>query len=495
MLQLRPTQESGMDKLRRGFAEGHNAQIMYGPCGFGKTEVAIYMMDGAAKKNKRSAMILDRRILCEQTSQRLWKYGIDHGVIMQGTSRWRPDQKIQICTAQTLEKREGFPAVDLLIIDEAHCVRKETAEFIKNHPGIKVVGLSGSPFAKGLGAIYSNVESAVTIDQLVEDKWLVSPRVFIAKEIDMSEAKKLAGEWTVKDATTNGMKITGDIVSEWVAKTNEIFGGPRKTIVFCAGVAHGESLSRKFAEAGYNFVSISYKDDNEFKSQAIADFNQPDTEIHGLIATDILTKGFDCSDVMIGVSARPFSKSFSSHVQQIGRVMRPHEGKDQAIWLDHSGNYLRFREDWDRLCSEGVSELDDGAEKPKPEPTKEQKDAAKCPVCSHLWPGQSDTCSHCGHVRVRRSSVIEIPGELFELAAEKKEVFSMEYKTDFYAQLIGYALEKGYKPGFAYFKYKDRFGVGPTMKTPEPKAPSAEVCNFALSRLIASSYAMKKRTA
>ncbi len=320
-------------------------------------------------------------------------------------------------------------------------------------------------------------------------------KVFIAKEIDMDGTSKVAGEWSAKDATTRGMKITGDIVSEWVKKTHEVFGGPRKTLVFCAGVEHGEDLARRFADAGYNFISISYKDDDQYKSDVIEDFSRPDTEIHGLISTDVLSRGFDCPDVMIGVSARPFSKSFSSHVQQMGRIMRQFDGKNFGVWLCHSGNYLRFMKQWESLYAEGVSELDDGAEKPKPEPTKDQKDAAKCPVCSHLWPGQSDTCSHCGHIRVRRSSVIEIPGELFELAAEKKEVFSMEYKTDFYAQLIGYALEKGYKPGFAYLKYKDRFGVGPTMKTPEPKAPSAEVCNFALSRLIASSYAMKKRAA
>jgi DNA repair protein RadD len=492
-LQLRPHQIEGLERLRHGFASGHHAQILYGPCAFGKTEVAISMMDGAARKGKRAAMILDRRILCEQTSQRLWKYGIDHGVIMQGSNRWRPDMPIQICTAQTLEKREGFPAVNLLIIDEAHCVRKETAEFIKRHPEVKVVGLSGSPFAKGLGAIYSNVESAVTIDQLVSDKWLVSPRVFIAKEIDMTGAKKIAGEWSAKDATTGGLKITGDIVSEWVTKTNEIFGGPRKTIVFCAGVAHGEALAQKFAEAGFNFVSISYKDDDEFKSQAIEDFNRPDTEIDGLIATDLLTKGFDCSDVMIGVSARPFSKSFSSHVQQIGRVMRPHEGKDQAIWLCHSGNYLRFQKDWDQLCSDGVSELDDGAEKPKPEPTSEQKDAAKCPSCGQLWPGQSDTCSHCGFVRVRKSAVIEVPGEMFELSSKpKKDAYSMEYKTAFYAQLLGYAEAKGQNLGSAYHRYHEKFGVYPSMAKPDPQAPTFEVIQFIRSRNIA--YA-KKRSA
>jgi hypothetical protein len=65
---------------------------------------------------------------------------------------------------------------------------------------------------------------------------------------------------------------------------------------------------------------------------------EPDSAIHGLIACDILTKGFDVPDVMIGVSARPYTKSLSAHIQQMGRVMRPSEGKTFALWLDHSGS-------------------------------------------------------------------------------------------------------------------------------------------------------------
>jgi superfamily II DNA or RNA helicase len=249
----------------------------------------------------------------------------------------------------------------------------------------------------------------------------------------------------------SNVSISGiDIVSEWVAKTHDIFGGPRKTIVFCSGVAHGEDLVRKFGDAGYNFVSISYKDDDDYKSQVLAEFDKPDTDIHGIIATDILTKGFDQSDVMIGISARPFSKSFSSHVQQIGRIMRPCEGKDQAIWMDHSGNYLRFRDQWDALCSDGVRELDDGAEKTKPEPSDKEKEAAKCPKCGALWPGHSDTCSHCGHVRERKSAVVEVAGEMMEIGSRKKaEKYSAEYKRDFYAQLLGYAEARGNNPGSA----------------------------------------------
>ena len=183
-------------------------------------------------------------------------------------------------------------------------------------------------------------------------------KVYIAKEIDMTGAKKVAGEWSTDAVTERGMKLTGDIVQEWIKKTHEIFGRPRKTIVFCAGVAHGADLVKQFAEHGYNFVSISYKDDDEFKKAAIEDFSKPDTQIHGLIATDILTRGFDVPDVMIGVSARPFSKSLSSHVQQLGRVMRSHPDKEFGLWLDHSGNYLRFNDDWEELYADGVKTLD-----------------------------------------------------------------------------------------------------------------------------------------
>lgn len=483
-----------MDSLRYGFAQGHRAQMLYAPCGAGKTEIAVAMMDGASKKQRRSAMLVDLKLLCAQTSARLAKYEIDHGIIQPESPRYRPDLPIQVCMVQTLEARGGFPAVDVLIIDEAHTLRASVIEFVKNNPSVKVVGLSGSPFTKGLANTYTNVVSACTVNQLIEQGLLISPRVFIAKQIDMSGAKKVAGEWSDKEATERGIKITGDVVAEWIAKTNEVFGGPKKTIVFCSGVAHGADLVEKFAEAGFNFISVSYKDDDEYKRQVLEDFAKPDTEIHGLIATDLLTKGFDVTDVCVGVSARPFSKSFSAHVQQLGRIMRPHSDKDQAIWLDHSGNFLRFRDQWDELCAAGVSHLDDGAEKTKPEPTDKEKEAAKCPKCGGLWNQSSDVCSHCGFVRARKNDVVSVAGEMTELSlVPKQEKYSAEFKESFYAQLLGYAQEKGHAPGSAYHRYIEKFGVGPSMAKPAPATPGPEVCNWIHSRQIA--YAKRRKAA
>jgi DNA repair protein RadD len=491
-LQLRPHQVAILDNLRAGFAEGHRAQILYAPCGAGKTEIAVSMLDASQHKQKRAAMIVDLKLLCAQTSARLNRYDIDHGVIQPQSTRYRPELPIQVCMVQTLEARGGFPAIDLLVVDEAHTLRSSVIDFIKHNPKVKVVGLSGSPFTKGLGSTYSNVVSAVTVNQLVEQGYLISPRIFISKQIDMTGAKKVAGEWSDKEATARGMQITGDVVAEWVAKTNEVFGGPKKTIVFCAGVAHGNDLAQKFAAAGYNFICVSYKDDDEYKAQVLEEFSKPDTDIQGLIATDLLTKGFDVTDVCVAVSARPFSKSFSAHVQQLGRIMRPHEDKDTAIWLDHSGNYLRFKDQWDELCSEGVSALDDGAEKTKKEPTDKEKEAAKCPACGHLWNQSSDVCAHCGHVRARRNDVVNVPGEMTEMAVvPKKEKYSAEYKASFYAQLLGYAQMKGHAPGSAYYRYIEKFGVGPSMAKPAPAQPGMEVLGWIKSRQIARAKGRK----
>jgi superfamily II DNA or RNA helicase len=316
----------------------------------------------------------------------------------------------------------------------------------------------------------------------VGKKWLAPLKVFIAKEIDMTGAKKLAGEWSQDVVTERGMKLTGDIVSEWIKKTHEVFGRPRKTIVFCAGVAHGADLVQQFAEHGYNFVSISYRDDDEFKKQAIEDFSKPDTQIHGLIATDILTRGFDVPDVMIGVSARPFSKSLSSHVQQLGRVMRQHPDKEFALWLDHSGNYIRFQDDWDELYENGVKKLSSEGEKAKREPTEKKKKESKCPVCEHLWPKGTDTCPNCGHIRQKSNEVHAVSGHLEELVAGVK--VRKDDKQDFYSQLIFIANEKAYNPHWASHKYREKFGVWPRGLIEAPTPPTMATLKWIKSRNI-----------
>jgi len=482
-LALRPHQVEVVEKIDAGFADGHRAQLLYAPTGFGKTEVAIQIMKNIAQQSKRVAMVMDRIVLVNQTSTRLARYRIQHGVMQSDHWRFRPHELIQICSAQTLEKRDEFPNLDFLIIDECHVQRRSVVKFIQENPNLRVIGLTATPFTAGLGDVYTHVVGASSTGELINNGWLTQLKIFIAKEIDMTGAKKVAGEWSADEVTERGMKITGDIVTEWIKKTHDIFGKPVKTVVFCSGVAHGRDLERQFAQQGYNFKSISYLEDDEYKRETIEDFSHPDTNIHGLIATDILTRGFDVPDVMIGVSARPFSKSFSSHVQQMGRVMRPFKGKEFGVWLDHSGNYLRFRSDWDKLFTEGVTELEEGGvEKAKKEPTEKEKKEAKCPNCSALWISGSSSCVMCGHEKPIRG-VASVAGELHELSDANKS--STQANQQFYSELLYYCRMRGYKDGWAAHKYKEKFGVFPRGLSTSTSPITQKTINWIRSRQIA----------
>jgi superfamily II DNA or RNA helicase len=491
MLQLRLHQQEVVDKLRDGFKAGHMCQLLYAPTGFGKTEVAMAIMQAVAQKFKKCAMVLDRIVLVDQTSRRLDKYGIPHGVMQAGHWRDKPEEHIQVCSSQTLELRKKFPEIDLLIVDECHVTRKGLVQFIKNNPHIRVIGLTATPFTKGLGDIYTHVVGATPTGDLIEKGWLVPLKVYVAKEIDMTGIKKRAGEWAAEDVTLQGIKIVGDVVDEWHKKTHAIFGKPVKTIVFSAGVEHSRELEKRFADAGYNFVSISYKEDDQFKKETIEEFSKPDTHIHGLIATDILTRGFDVSDVLIGVSARPFSKSFSSHVQQMGRVMRSHPGKEFGVWLDHSGNFLRFRNDWDKIFYEGVTELKEGGEKAKKEPTVKEKKEAVCPACKVLWTFSGKICGACGFEKKKPTGVDMVNGELLELVANNQKLI-IDNKQ-FYSELLYYSKAKGYKDGWAANKYREKFGVFPRAIPPVISPPSITTMKWIQSRNIA--YAKTKRVA
>ena len=279
----------------------------------------------------------------------------------------------------------------------------------------------------------------------------------------------------------------GDVVADYIRISNQVFGGYRKTICFSCGIAHGAELAQKFNEAGINAVQISSEDDEEYRDDVLKDFAKPDTAIKVVISVAILSRGFDQSDVEYVILARPLKKSFSEHVQMIGRGARIHPGKTMCVIQDNSGNFLRFKDDWDKLYNDGVNELAAGGaeKKPKKEPTAEQKEAAKCPKCSVVWAG-GDTCAHCGHVRVKRSDVQILAGEMMEISTttRKPDKYTAEYKADFYSQLLGFAEDRGYKAGWAYHAYKDKFATGPSMAKPEPSMPGLAVTNWVKSQNI-----------
>lgn len=448
-LKLFDYQMPSVTALREGFVAGHRAQLLMAPTGFGKTEVAADLLQRSAAKGKRCAMLVDRVNLVDQTSQRLDKYGIDHGVIQADHWRRRDAERIQICSAQTIEKRGFFPDLDLLIVDECHTVREAVAAFIRSRrEEMYVIGLSATPFTKGLGELYTNLVNVCTTDQLIEAGHLAPLKVYAAKAIDMKGAKVVAGEWSDKEVQDRGMKIVGDIVAEWQDKTFLHFGRAVKTLVFSATVAHGAELCRQFNAAGYNFQQISYKDgDDDHRKALIEEFRKPDSSIDGLVSCEVFTKGFDVPDILCGIAARPYRKSLSSHIQQMGRLMRPAPGKEFGLWLDHSGNVMRFKKDVERVFAEGLSTLNDGDldAKVHKEPTAKEVEEWAC-SCGYVMPRPLDACPACGKERTRLNLVENVAGVMEAIghdAPKKAQIEEfLQDKSLVWRQLCGLATEQ-----------------------------------------------------
>jgi superfamily II DNA or RNA helicase len=498
ILSLRPHQQEAMDALRQGFREGHTRQLYVAPTGAGKGSYAVALLQAVRDAGNRGVIAMDRIVLCDQLSERLSRYNVPHGVIQAQHWRYRPSEAIQVASVQTLAKRQTLFPPSILIHDEAHSITKSMREYILANPTMKVLGLTATPFTKGMGELFTNIVQTTTTKKLIDDGMLCPLRVYVAREIDMTGAKKVAGEWSSDDVTQRAVVISGDVVSEWIEKTKENFGGPVKTIVFGAGVAHCEDLARRFQDAGHNFVAVSYRDTSEFCDMVYKEFAKADSKIMGLIATDKLSKGFDNELISCMISARPFSKSLSSHIQQIGRGMRGHESKSKCVLICHSGNYLRFRDEWEDIRDNGVSGLHNKhTDKAHSEINEKLKVESSCPECKMLRVRGSLSCAGCGFtfrvlskVEVVAADMLALEDSMNSLGLKAKKV-TMEDKQIFYSGLLEHARIKGYKRGWAANNYREKFGCWPQsiLHVEGPIVPA--VANWILKKNIA--WRMAKR--
>ena len=461
-LRLRDYQADCIDQLAAGLKAGHRAQILCAPTGAGKTVIAAHLCQRALDQGSKVVFVCDRVVLVHQTSQRFTELGIPHGIIQGNNQRnlWAP---IQICSAQTLEKRGFWPRSDLVIVDEAHSLRAGTREFIESE-SMPVVGLTATPFTRGLGAIYSHVVNATTTDTLISQGWLAPLRVYAATEIDMTGAvKKAGGEWADREVEQRGSKIVGDIVSEWQAKTADEFGGPVKTLAFSATVAHGESICRSFQSAGFDFRQSSYRDSPELTNQMIEDFRAG--KYLGLVSVDKFTKGFDVPDVLCLIGARPYRKSFAAHIQQIGRVMRSAPDKPFGLVLDHAGNFEGFYEETMDLFATGCLELDDGKRSEVVRKEGKERAEVKCACGFILEPGLR-VCPSCGRERKRRSDVEVAAGRMREIdmGRDRKQPW-VDNKEWAWYHICRAALERKHESDlarkFALAQYRSMFSEWP----------------------------------
>lgn len=464
---LRDYQGEAVELLRTNIRGGIKNQILCMGTGSGKTIVAAHLADECNGKMKRLVFVVDRIALIDQTSETLDRYGIPHGIIQAQHWRYRPWERIQIASVQTLARRK-WPDAELIVVDECHGLHKTITERIGKRDAV-VIGLTATPFTRGLGKHYDAVVSVISTNKLIAGKHLVPFRIFAASEPDMTGAKVTAGEWTDSEAAERAMPIVGDCVAEYLKH-----GDGRKFIAFGATVAHCEEIQRQFIAAGVVCDLYTYHTGEDARADMVKEFRKPDSSIRGLISVAALSKGFDVADVGCIIMARPLKSSLAEHIQILGRGLRKHPGKEDCLVLDHSGNCVRFWHPMQEFFEHGISELDDGTRKKKAPAKPKEKAAVKCPKCFCVHEA-APCCPACGFEYPRKASNIQhVQGTLKELIASGNRA---ALTRDVWPQIVGLANQWGKSRSWALAQYMKMAGSWPAQdfdRTP-PMPPSKEV--------------------
>lgn len=487
----RPFQQTAHDALRAGVLAGHKNQMVMAPTGAGKSYLGLRIIHEALAKGKKAAFVCDRTTLINQTSEAADKYGLmNHGILQ--ASHWRANRDLpfQICSAQTIARRQ-WPDADVIVIDEAHT---QMAAWVEHIPTCraKVVGLSATPFSIGLAKLFSNLINATTMHELTESGVLVTMRVLSCKVANMDGAATAGGEWTDRAAEERGMDIIGDVVSEWIKH-----GQNRKTIVFGATIKHCEELARQFNEIGVMaavFTSNTTQTERDF---LLKEYKKRDSALRVLVSVEALAKGFDVPDVGCVVDCRPLRKSLSTAIQMWGRGLRssPDTGKKDCLLLDHSGNIQRFIEDYTEIFYNGLDALDAGEKLDKAiRRDDEAKEKKGCPACGYT--PFFKRCMSCGHEKESLALVESVPGEMVEITMGKKKI--ADDSRHLWEQAVTYARahsapEK--QRARAYYLFKDMAGKEPPKHWGLADTPNVPMSRNFLNQVTAKNIAFAKARA
>lgn len=446
---LRPHQVTAIDMIRQSLAQGNKRIVCQMPTGAGKTLTASKIIEGALAKNNRCIFTAPAISLINQTIDAFISEGVtDVGAMQANNPMTNPLAKVQVASVQTLARRD-IPSAKVVIVDEAHVRHKVVADMMAGMPDAVFIGLSATPWAKGMGLVWDDLVIPCTIGDLIDQGYLSKFKVFAPDIPDLSGVATVAGDYNEAQTSEimEGKALCASVVATWLEK-----GQGRPTFCFGASCAHAQTLHAEFERAG---VSAGYCD--AFTDAAEMSFLERQFrmgEINVMCSVRKMTTGVDWPVSCI-IDAAP-TKSEMLHVQKIGRGLRVNPGTEDCLILDHAGNALRLG-----LVTDIYHDALDKTPAAERQPPKEQKEKLpkECANCGALHVGK--ICPYCGHERKPQSGIEEHDGELVELGGKKSAQPTKADKQRFWSMALHLDRQRNKGGRLAKGLYRGKFGVWP----------------------------------
>jgi DNA repair protein RadD len=460
MIILRHYQNTMVNGIRDSFRNLFSAVLAVLPTGGGKTVVFTFIAQAMSLKRKKVIILVHRIELLRQTSTALSKFDVEHGMINpQYTPKFTSN--VQIASVQTIIKRLNyFVAInwvaDTIIIDECHHANSASwvtivAHFKAMNPNLKIIGVTATPIrgdGQGLGVqsggMFEDMVIGPQVQDLINEGFLVKPRIFGPPEkLDLSNLHSEKGDYKKSELLTlvDKPKITGSAVEHY----KELCPGT-PAVVFCVRVEHAEHVAQQFRDAGFKFYAVDGSMDDDIRKRILGGL--ANGTVDGVCSCDLISEGTDIPAIGCAILLRP-TKSKGLYLQQVGRALRPCEGKEYAFVLDHVGNTeahgLPYQyQEWTL----------DGSIKKRG--SKSEEPPVRVIMCESCFMQQEPTtvCVGCGHVMKppKNNTPKQVEGKLREIteADIKKASAKLEQsKAHDLAGLLKIAEQRGFSPKWA----------------------------------------------
>ena len=417
---LRPRQKTFVERSVRALNE-HGNTLGVAPTGSGKTVMLSGLVSRMLADNDAKACVLAHRD--ELTAQNVLKFAkvnpaLSTSIVDSRTKSWRGRATFaMVPTLARAANFEAMPALDLVVVDEAHHAAADSYRRIidrarERNPDVRIYGVTATPNrgdGKGLRPVFSNVADQILLGELIGSGHLVPPRTFVidvGTQEALKQVRKTVDDFDMKavDAIMNQRPITEAVIEHWREKAQEAGSGGaatgsatnwRQTVVFCSTVDHARNVRDAYLEAGVPAGMIWHEMGTAERRAALAAYRRGETRV--MVNVAVLTEGWDHPPTSCVVLLRPSSYK-STMIQMVGRGLRtvdpaefPGVVKTDCVVLDFGTSSLIHG------CLEQDVDLDGrraGGEAPTktcpecdaPVPTA----VRECPLCGYQWPWEGD---------------------------------------------------------------------------------------------------------